>query len=104
MTETPAIRLAILLCDTPLPPILEEHGDYQKIFDRWLRITSPVDFTLDAFDVVHKMEYPPEDAKYDAIILTGSGKRSKLCITLPFRSDVVSQPPLHTKTLNGSIS
>lgn len=72
MTDTPTIRLAILLCDTPLPPILEKDGNYQKIFDTWLRITAPVDFTLDAFDVVHKMEYPPEGIKYDAIIFTGS--------------------------------
>jgi len=66
------IRLAILLCDTPPPPVLKEEGDYHKIFDVWLRSTSPVDFTLEAFDVVNKMEYPPEDAKYDGIILTGS--------------------------------
>jgi len=30
------------------------------------------DFALDAFDVVNKMEYPPEDAEYDGIFLTGS--------------------------------
>ena len=74
MTATPhPIRLALLLCDTPTPPVLKEHGNYHKIFDEWLRITSPVDFTLDSFDVVNKMEYPPEDVKYDAIVFTGSG-------------------------------
>jgi hypothetical protein len=68
-----------------------------------LRITSPGDFTLDAFDVVHKMEYPADDVKYDAIVLTGSGK-CRICIAMTFRSDVVSQLLLHTKTLNGSTS
>lgn len=72
MQAKPTIRLALLLCDTPIPPVLKEHGDYHKIFDRWLKITSPGDFILDAFDVVHKMEYPPEDVEYDAIIFTGS--------------------------------
>ena len=84
MTVTPAIRLALLLCDTPIPRVLEKHGNYHKIFDSWLRKTSPVDsdFTLDAFDVVTKMEYPPEDAKYDGVILTGSGQWIYLCIIL----------------------
>src|SRR5258708_5893542 len=84
MAAKPAIRLALLLCDTPTPPVREKHGDYHKIFDTWLRKTSPVDpdFTLDAFDVVGKMEYPPEDIKYDGIILTGSGKRQELSIAL----------------------
>ena len=69
------IHLAILLCDTPAPPVLKEDGDYHKIFDVWLRAVSPsVDFTLDPFDVVNKMEYPPNDTKYDGIILTGSGQ------------------------------
>lgn len=84
MVATPTIRLALLLCDTPTPPVREEYGDYHKIFDTWLRKTSPVDldFTLDAFDVVNKMEYPPEDVEYDGIILTGSGKRMELRIAL----------------------
>lgn len=99
------IRLAILLCDTPVPPVLKEHGDYHKIFSAWLRGASPsVDFTLDAFDVVNRMEYPPEDAKYDGILLTGSGQPSCLSTTSTLRSDVLSQLLRHTETLNGSIS
>jgi len=68
------IRFALLLCGTPVPPVLEKYGNYHKIFDSWLRRTSPVDvdFILDAFDVIGKMEYPPESVKYDAIIFTGS--------------------------------
>lgn len=79
------IRLAILLCDTPAPPVLKEDGDYYKIFDAWLRAASPsADFTLEAFDVVNKMEYPPEDFKHDGILLTGSGQSSlSLCHSDP---------------------
>jgi len=67
------LRLAVLLCDTPLPPVLKDDGDYHKIFDTWLRsVSPPVDFTLEAFDVVKKMEYPPIGAEYDGILLTGS--------------------------------
>ena len=73
------MRLAVLLCDTPAPPVLEEDGDYHRIFDTWLRGVSPsVDFTLEAFDVVNRMEYPPDEAKYDGILLTGSGQSSYL--------------------------
>ena len=98
------IRLAILLCDTPAPPVLKEDGDYHKIFDVWLRGVSPsVDFTLDAFDVVNKMEYPPENAKYDGVLLTGSGQLNYLPATSAFPSDAFSQPPLHSRTSNGSI-
>lgn len=82
------IRLAVLLCDTPAPPVLKEDGDYHKIFEVWLRGASPsTDFTLDAFDVVNKMEYPPEDAEYDGVLLTGSGQSDYLptTSTLPVR-------------------
>jgi len=75
------LRLAVLLCDTPLPPVLKDDGDYHKIFDTWLRsVSPPVDFTLEAFDVVKKMEYPPIGAKYDGILLTGSGQSGNLSI------------------------
>jgi len=99
------IHLAVLLCDTPAPPVLKDDGDYHKIFDTWLRSVSPsVDFTLDAFDVVSRMEYPPDAGKYDGILLTGSGQSDYLFVTSTFRSDTLSQPPLHTKTLSGSTS
>ena len=84
--------LAVLLCDTPAPPVLKEDGDYHKIFDTWLRSVSPlVDFTLDAFDVVNRMEYPQDAGKYDGILLTGSGQSkypppSRPSDTTPYRS------------------
>ena len=105
ITTMAPIRLAVLLCDTPIPAVLKEDGDYHKIFGTWLRSVSPsVDFTLEAFDVVSKMEYPSEDANYDGILLTGSGQSTYLSATSTFRSDALLQPPRHMKTLNGLIS
>ena len=104
LTIMAPIHLAVLLCDTPAPPVLKEDGDYHKIFDTWLRgVSPPVDFTLDAFDVVNRMEYPLDAAKYDGIILTGSGRLNYLSATSTFRSDALSKPPLHTKMSSGSI-
>jgi len=92
------IHLAVLLCDTPAPPVLREDGDYHKIFDTWLRSVSPsVDFTLDAFDVVNRMEYPADAGKYDGILLTGSGQSNYLSSTSTLRSNILSQPPLRTR-------
>jgi len=99
------IHLAVLLCDTPAPAVLKENGDYHQIFDTWLRgVSFSVDFTLDAFDVVSKMEYPPDDARYDGIFLTGSGQSKYPSAPPPLRSDALSQPLPHTKKLNGSTS
>jgi len=71
--------IALLVCDTPMPNVIAEHGDYQKIFSALLKDSLPGpdhDFTLDSYDVVHKMEYPDEDKldNYDCIMLTGSGE------------------------------
>ena len=74
MTRT--IRLALLLCDTPIPAVRSVHGDYHNIFHTLLNGSLPTgatSFILDPFDVVHKQEYPPIDVDYDGIILTGSG-------------------------------
>ncbi|KAI5826439.1 class I glutamine amidotransferase-like protein [Schizophyllum commune Tattone D] len=83
-THTPP-RLALLLCDTPMPAVQREYGDYAQIFRDLLRNALPASkagsdgdasppFILDAFDVVHKMEYPKEEEMetYDAVLLTGS--------------------------------
>lgn len=70
------LRLALLVCDTPLPAVVQTHGDYLPIFTRYFRASLPnsqVEFSLDGFDVVHKQEYPPLDAGYNAIVITGSG-------------------------------
>jgi len=69
------IRLALLICDKPIPAVLETHGDYLAIFTRLFRESLPdprVEFTLEGFDVVHKQEYPSLDVGYDGVIITGS--------------------------------
>ena len=71
------VRLALLICDTPLPAIVQTHGDYLAIFTRYFRASLPdpqVEFSLDGFDVVHKQEYPPLDGGYDGVVITGSGR------------------------------
>jgi hypothetical protein len=75
---SPPTRLALFVCDTPLPTVLAEHGDYHAIFHRLLVDSHPSqskdDLILDSYDVVHEMEYPSSDKEYDGIILTGSGE------------------------------
>ena len=82
-------RIAVLLCDTPIPPVLATHGDYGAIFRSLFRKSlesykaaaaahadpsvSDLDFVVDAFDVRNKLEYPEDPDVYDAVLLTGSG-------------------------------
>lgn len=79
----PKIKLALLLCDTPIPSVLAEHGNYTSIFTNLLRDSLPkdsgYDFQLDPYDVRGKMEYPEEslldgEDGYKAVIMTGSGE------------------------------
>ena len=77
MTTMKRVKIALFLCDTPIPAILAVHGDYTNIFRTLLEQTLPPNFelVLDPYDVVNKMEYPDDDKlkEYDAIMLTGSG-------------------------------
>lgn len=70
--------LALLICGGLSDNLLEKYGDYAQVFGTFFRNSLPkdIDFTLDPYDVVDKMEYPPEDelSKYDGIVLTGSGQ------------------------------
>ncbi|KAG7095176.1 hypothetical protein E1B28_005955 [Marasmius oreades] len=70
------VRIALFLCDTPIPSVLSTHGDYTRIFQALLHQTRPADseYLLDPYDVVNKMEYPTDSKlkEYDAIMLTGS--------------------------------
>lgn len=76
--------LALLVCDTPIPKVRTAHGEYPAIFTEFFQRSLPggggdtesvPKFTMDAYDVVHKQEYPDEArlGEYDAIVLTGSG-------------------------------
>jgi hypothetical protein len=80
--KSKSVRIAILLCDTPIPAIAESQGDYYAIFDKLLRESYPASharddprlFVLDGYDVVKERRYPKhEDGEYDAVIITGSG-------------------------------
>ena len=73
-SESPP-RIALFLCDTPIPTVRAVDGIYTDIFNTLLRKSRPdLQYVLDPYDVREKQEYPrPEDlAKYDAIMLTGS--------------------------------
>lgn len=78
--------IALLVCDTPMPEVVAEHGEYPTIFYELMRKSLPDElgweFTMDAYDVVRKMEYPSEEKidEYDAFMYTGSGMFQLLCI------------------------
>ena len=87
MTRT--VRIALLLCDTPLPLVQEELGfsTYHPVFASHLQDTlasfpnkekvEDVELVVDSFDVVKKQEYPADDllrcGHYDAVMMTGAG-------------------------------
>ncbi|KAJ7621174.1 class I glutamine amidotransferase-like protein [Roridomyces roridus] len=71
--------IALLVCDTPIPSVKQAHGTYHEFFTSLLQqsakalgISDDACFTLDAYDVVNDMAYPPEDKAYDGILITGS--------------------------------
>jgi len=71
-------RLALLVCDTPIPEVIRDHGEYPMIFDRLFRASLPdglEDFAMDPYDVRYAKEYPQMDVldTYDGIVITGSG-------------------------------
>ncbi|KZT25577.1 class I glutamine amidotransferase-like protein [Neolentinus lepideus HHB14362 ss-1] len=75
------IRLALLVCDKPIPVVVSSHGAYPEIFHDFLAATFPgrsastpsePGFVLDCYDVVHEQAYPADDAELDGILITGS--------------------------------
>jgi hypothetical protein len=89
-------RLALLVCDTPIPAVVKEHGEYPVIFNRLFRTSLPdglVDFVLDSYDVRCAMEYPTGGVldTYDGIIITGSGECPLHC---PIEKLIVYRPRL----------
>lgn len=82
----PKAKLALLICDTPVPAVVSQHGTYLEIFRRLLRESYPLapsdqvddedPFTLDGFDVVNKLEYPDlESGGYKGVLISGSGTK-----------------------------
>lgn len=95
------IRIALLLCDTPLPLVQRElnYPTYTPVFLSHLQDTlesypdkkavEGVQLEVDSFDVVGKQEYPDEskvrEGWYDAVMMTGSGKHhAALTFCLPY--------------------
>jgi hypothetical protein len=75
--EMRSLKLALLINDTPVQPVLDEFGDYARIYEHWLRESKPVNdvtFHLDAFYVFNETVEYPDAGEYHAIILTGSGE------------------------------
>ncbi|KAL5504984.1 hypothetical protein ACEPAH_7647 [Sanghuangporus vaninii] len=77
------IKLALLLCDTPVPAVLSAKGTYLDVFRELLRLSypssrpeneqSPLPFILDGFDVVSAQEYPDLDkGEYSGVLISGS--------------------------------
>ncbi|CAK5274207.1 unnamed protein product [Mycena citricolor] len=74
--------IALLICDTPMASVLSVHGDYHVFFTDLLHnagMQAQIDdiqtkCRIDAYDVVHKMNYPTAEQleQYDGIIITGS--------------------------------
>ncbi|KAF9806978.1 hypothetical protein IEO21_08421 [Rhodonia placenta] len=76
MASRRRIRIALFLCDTPIPDVIASDGDYTAIFNTLLRKSLPsdtnIDYVLDPYDVRNKLEYPENIDDYQAVILTGS--------------------------------
>ncbi|KAG8991086.1 hypothetical protein FRB94_012872 [Tulasnella sp. JGI-2019a] len=77
------LRLALLICDTPVPVVVGKYGTYLEIYREYLSKSlaasdraSVTEFTLEGYDVV-RMQYPKmEDFTgpnpFDGIVITGS--------------------------------
>lgn len=75
---TRPVKLALLLCDTPVPAMLNTYGTYLDIFRNQLLLSNPshpapFPFTLDGYDVVDKQEYPDlDEGEYTGVLISGS--------------------------------
>lgn len=109
-----AVTLLILLADTPIPAVRERHPSYHDVFTSLFQRSldahpehglDDVLLTIKSYDVVTAQAYP-DDAELSeakAVLITGSGRCSALADHQSLLI-VLSQPPLHTKTKNGSTS
>ena len=88
-------RLIVLLCDTPVPPVLESKGTYADIFTTLFRRSlelrrreepslRDVELDIASYDVVKAGEYPDDAAleAADGLLMTGSGASCSDCSPL----------------------
>jgi hypothetical protein len=80
MTSDIHLHVAILVCDTPIQPVLQKYGDYFTMFQDLLHQGFELDLPREKSGeiVVECSEYKavdnefPDLAKVDALLLTGS--------------------------------
>ncbi|KAF9957489.1 hypothetical protein BGZ72_001771 [Mortierella alpina] len=80
------VRVALLVCGTPIPPVAESFGEYPKIFKSLLSaglhklkqqgLAEPdSELVLEGFDV-REDKYPERLADWDAILISGSASNA----------------------------
>ncbi|WVO16933.1 hypothetical protein L204_104619 [Cryptococcus depauperatus] len=82
------VKVALLICDTPVDDVVRDFGNYYDIYKRWLlesletypdqAISSSINFIIDGYNVVdqeypewNRLQYGVEEA-YDCVMITGS--------------------------------
>lgn len=78
MTSDSRLRVALLITDTPAPPVVDRCGDYKVMFTSLLEKAASahvpaVDVQVVPFDVRHAQVYPEDLSTFDAALITGSG-------------------------------
>lgn len=74
---TRILRVAVIECDTPIPPVQTKLGNYGDMFERLLQRgvqvsgNSTVDIQVSKWNVVDNPVYPNPD-ECDAFLLSGS--------------------------------
>lgn len=73
---TRPLRIAVLECDTPIPPVVAKFGVYGDIFEDLLKrgleaSTSTAEIEVSKWHVVENPVYPNPN-ECDALLLTGS--------------------------------
>lgn len=71
------VRIALLICDTPAPTVIEKFGEYTILFTKLLehglrRIHPERKLELVPFDIRLKMQYPSLTDNFDGIAITGA--------------------------------
>jgi GMP synthase (glutamine-hydrolysing) len=74
------LRIAVLVCDTPIQPVLDQYGDYYDIFQGLLKqglndleLPDEIDVQFSGYHVVNNPQFP-NLRDYEALIMTGSSE------------------------------
>jgi len=103
------LRLALLICDIPIPTVREQFGTYLDIFTSYLHNSlsatdraGSIEFTLEGHDVVNGLYPKPEDLTgdnaFDGILITGSassahGPEPWIKALIKYVADVIDKVP-----------